>query len=82
MAAGCNACIWLLRNAARGARVRRLDAMRASSLCAMGARLMPGSIYSMRCWLCTEPFGRQLRQGPGGNIACCRWREMRLTVLN
>ena len=28
------------------------------------------------------PFGRQRLQGPGGNIACCRWREMRLTVLN
>ena len=76
-------------NAAHGARLRHvatvvwlLDAMRASGLCAMGARLRPGSSYSMRGWLCTEPFGRQLRLGPAGNIACRRWREMRLTVLN
>ena len=55
MAAGCNACIRLVCNAAHGARLRHvetviwlLDAMRASGLCAMGARLRPGSSYSMR----------------------------------
>ena len=52
----------------------------ASGLCAMGARLRPGSSYSMRGWLRTEPFRRQLRLGPGGNIARHRWCEMRLTV--
>ena len=79
----------LVRNAAHGARLRHvetviwlLDAMRASGLCAMGARLRPGSSCSLRGWLCTEPFGRQLRLGPAGNIACHRWWEMRLTVLN
>ena len=79
MAAGCNACIRLVCNAAHGARLRqvetviwRLDAMRASGLCAMGARLRPGSSYSMRGWLCTEPLGG----------SCGRWCEMWLTVLN
>ena len=77
--------IRLVCNAAHGARLRHvetviwlLDAMRASGLCAMGAMLRPGSSYTA----CGAAFGRQLRLGPGGNIACRRWREMRLTVLN
>ena len=80
--------IRLVCNAARGARLRHvetviwlLDAMRASGLCAMGARLRPGSSYSMRGWLCTEPFGRQLRLGPGGNIACHRCRQVMVCTV-
>ena len=72
MAAGRNACIRLVCNAAHGARLRHvetviwlLDAMRASGLCAMGARLRPGSSYSMRGWLRTEPLSSCREESTG-----------------